>query len=83
MDDDVRGWAHRSRIGIISVCVYVYVCVHNKERAIINEWNGMGRDDVTEQKRRPQNYTTARAAGRSRSNQGAGEGVGTRQFLEL
>lgn len=25
----------------------------------------MERDDVTEQKRRPQNYTTARAAGRS------------------
>lgn len=73
------------RIGVESalfLCAYMYmyicVCVHNKERAIINEWNGMGRDDVTEQKRRPQNYTTARTAGRSRSNRGAGEGVGTR-----
>lgn len=41
MDDDVRGWAHRSRIDIISVRICICVCVYSKERAIINEWNGI------------------------------------------
>jgi len=37
MDDDVRGWAHRSRIGsryfCVYVCIYIYVCVCTQQRA--------------------------------------------------
>lgn len=55
MDDDVTGTPQKNQhIGSLCVCV----CIHSKEQAVINEWNG--KNDVIEQKRCPQNYMTVR-----------------------
>lgn len=56
MDDDVTGTPKNNRH--THIIGSLYTCIRSKEQAGINEWDG--KNDVTEQKRCPQNYTTVR-----------------------